>query len=106
MKINHPNTTNLSNLGSSGIGKSAETEALAKAKERQATAGSAASTDPDNVSLSNLSGSVRASLSDSPERAARLEQLSAQVAAGTYHVDSATLSKDIVNETLGDSGDK
>lgn len=99
MKVNDSNTANLGNVGSSNVGKAAETKGASRTKEKQSigTGGS----EPDRVSLSNLSGSLRAALTESPEREARLEKLSAEVSSGRYHVDSNTLSKDIVSDAFG-----
>lgn len=96
MKVNDSNTANLSNLGPSGVSKSAETEAASRTKERKG----ADASEPDRVSLSNLSGTLRAALAESPERQARLEKLSSDVSTGRYQVDSETLSKDIINDAF------
>jgi anti-sigma28 factor (negative regulator of flagellin synthesis) len=103
MKVNDSNTPNLGNLNSTGIGKAAELEAAGKARDKQAS--TAFGPESDRVSLSNLSGTLRAALSESPDRAAQLEKLSADVATGRYNVDSGAVSKDIVNDaTSGNSG--
>ena len=96
MKVNDSNSANLSNLGTTGVNKAAEAEAASKAKGKQ-TSGP---TEPDRVSLSNLGGTLRAALNDSPEHQAKLEKLSADVSAGRYNVDSATISKDIVKDAF------
>jgi len=95
MKIDNSNTANLGNVS---LNKAAETEAASQAKEKQGTV--ATNSDADRVSLSNLSGTLRAALTESPEREAKIEQLTADVASGRYHVDSATISKDIVNDAF------
>ena len=95
MKIND---SNVAGLGSQGIGKAQETEQGARV--RQGRTGDGASSSTDQVQLSNLSETLRASESESPERAAHLERLSADVQAGRYHVDSAKLSKSIVQDSI------
>ena len=95
MKIND---ANVAGLGSQGIGKAQEAEHGAGV--RQSRIGDGSSTSADKVQLSNLSETLRASESESPERAAHLERLSADVQAGRYHVDSAKLSKSIVQDSI------
>jgi anti-sigma28 factor (negative regulator of flagellin synthesis) len=95
MKIND---ANLTGLGSTGIGKAQETEQSARV--RQGRTGDGASSSTDQVQLSNLSETLRASESESPQRAAHLERLSAEVQAGRYQVDSTELSKNIVQDSI------
>ena len=96
MKIND---ANIQGLGSQGIAKSPETDQAARARQNKVGDGSSSSST-DKVHLSNLSETLRATESESPERAARLERLSADVQAGRYHVDSAELSKSIINDSI------
>ncbi len=98
MKVNDSQTANLANVGASGVGKASETESLNRAQGTQPVGSGGAETD--RVSLSNLSGTLRAAMAGSPEREARLEKLSAEVQSGRYHVDSATLSKDIITDAF------
>ncbi len=95
MKIND---SNIAGLGSQGIGKSQETEQGGRI--RQGRTAEAGPSSTDQVQLSNLSESLRASETESPERAAHLERLSAEVQAGRYHVDSAEVSKNIVDDSI------
>jgi len=95
MKINDANVTG---LGSQGIGKTQEAEQ--GARSRQTRTGDGSSSPADKVQLSNLSETLRASDSGSPERAAHLERVAAAVQAGRYHVDSLTLSKSIVKDAI------
>ncbi len=56
----------------------------------------------DRVDISTLSGRLLSSLDmDGPERAARLEQLSALVKSGQYQPDAPAISRKIVDEALG-----
>ncbi|HWR49750.1 MAG TPA: flagellar biosynthesis anti-sigma factor FlgM [Bryobacteraceae bacterium] len=56
----------------------------------------------DRVDISTLSGRLLSSLDmDGPERAARLEQLSALVKSGRYQPDAPAISRKIVDEALG-----
>jgi|tagenome__1003787_1003787.scaffolds.fasta_scaffold15105764_1 anti-sigma28 factor (negative regulator of flagellin synthesis) len=95
MKIND---ANIAGLASNGIGKPQEAEQGARV--RQNRTGDGASSSTDQVQLSNLSETLRASESESPERAAHVERLSAEVQAGRYQVDSAVLSKNIVQDSI------
>ena len=95
MKIND---ANVAGLGSQGIAKTQEAEQGARV--RQSRIGDGSSSSADKVQLSSLSETLRASDSESPERAAHLEWLSADVQAGRYHVDSAELSKSIIQDSI------
>ena len=50
----------------------------------------------DEVSISPLAQAVQSLSSDSPGRQARLEAIAKQVQSGSYRVDSATLSRSLV----------
>ena len=95
MKIND---ANVAGLGSQGIEKSKDAEQGARV--RQGRTGDGSSSSADKVQLSSLGETLRASESESPERAAHLERLSAEVQAGRYHVDSAELSKSIIQDSI------
>jgi anti-sigma28 factor (negative regulator of flagellin synthesis) len=97
MKIND---ANVGGLGSSGIQKTQEAEHSAKGRQLKPAEAQSGSTD--RVQLSQLSESVRASDSGSPERAARLQALTDSVQAGRYHVDSTVLSKNIIKDAGGE----
>ncbi|MEO8128411.1 MAG: flagellar biosynthesis anti-sigma factor FlgM [Bryobacteraceae bacterium] len=95
MKIND---TNVGGLGSQGIGKALETEQ--GERTRQSRTGDRSSSSADKVQLSNLSETLRASDSESPERAAHLARVASAVQGGHYHVDSTVLSKSIVQDAI------
>lgn len=97
MKINNENVPG--DIGSSGISKAQETNEAARGRQGRVGDGAASSTD--RVQLSNLSETLRASDSESPERAARLQQLTADIAAGRYHADSTEVSKSIIKDSIG-----
>lgn len=59
----------------------------------------------DEVNLSSLAGAVQSALSDSPERTARLERLTADFAAGNYQPDAASTARSLIDETLSAQGD-
>ena len=98
MKIND---ANVAGLGSQGIGKAHEAEQGARVRQGRTGDGSASSTT-DQVQLSNLSEVLQAAGSESPQRAAHIERLSADVQAGRYQVDSAVVSKSIVQDAIKD----
>lgn len=58
----------------------------------------------DSAELSGLADKISQALSkDSADRAAQVEQLRAQVAAGSFHVDAAATSRGIVNDSLANA---
>jgi anti-sigma28 factor (negative regulator of flagellin synthesis) len=50
--------------------------------------------------LSELAGCLRSLSPDTPERAAYLEKLSAEIEAGRYTVDARALSRKIIDDAL------
>ncbi|HUS07237.1 MAG TPA: flagellar biosynthesis anti-sigma factor FlgM [Bryobacteraceae bacterium] len=93
MKINDPN---LNGLASPGVGKPQEQDASARSRSKGLESGSASG--EDHVQLSTLGSQLRAEDSESPERAAYLEKLQAQVEDGSYQADVDQLSKRIIDE--------
>lgn len=91
MKINDS-----SGAGVSGLDRAAELNASTTAS----TSRNGGSNRNDQVSLSSLSSALRAQHSESPGHAARLAQLSAAVATGTYQVDSQALSTTIISGSM------
>jgi flagellar biosynthesis anti-sigma factor FlgM len=59
----------------------------------------------DEVNLSSLAAAVQSALSDSPERAARLERLAAEFAAGDYQTDATSTARSLIDETLSAQDD-
>jgi anti-sigma28 factor (negative regulator of flagellin synthesis) len=55
--------------------------------------------------LSDLAGRLRSLSPDTPERAAYLEKLSAEVEAGRYTVDAQALSRKIIDDALQETRD-
>jgi flagellar biosynthesis anti-sigma factor FlgM len=90
MNVNDPN---LPSSGSTGTAKSLETSPSALSNRSSGGAGRT-SAAPDDVHLSELVRSLRFLAGDSPERQARIEQITRAYANGTYQVDGhATASK-------------
>jgi len=59
------------------------------------------SSGPDRAELSGLAGKIAgAEAQDTAQRAANVEQLGLQVAAGQYRPDAAAISRGIVNDAL------
>ena len=54
----------------------------------------------DQGHLSDLAGCLRSLSTDTPERAAYLEKLSAEIEAGSYTVDARALSRKIIDDAL------
>jgi hypothetical protein len=94
MKISDNN-----HLGAAGLGRSQQAEALsgygAGGGDRRLKIGG------DEVELSGLAGRLSEVLrADSPQRLARLERLSQEVAAGRYRPPAAEVSRSLVEEAL------
>ena len=96
MKINDPNLSG----ASSTAANPAEQAAGAERGNRSPGSQSVGPGDADHVELSQLGASLRELQSDSPERAARLEELAAEVAAGTYNPDPAEVAVRMVTDSL------
>ncbi|MBI1791220.1 MAG: flagellar biosynthesis anti-sigma factor FlgM [Acidobacteria bacterium] len=93
-------------LGSTG---SAHGASGAEAVEARSGARGAAGSrvEEDRAVLSGLAGRLSQALeAESPERAARVEQLRAEVASGRYRADALGISRGIVREALSNSGAK
>jgi len=58
----------------------------------------------DRIQLSNLSGSLAASGSDSPEHAGKLAALQSAVSGGGYRVDALAVSAGIIKDSIQFSG--
>lgn len=91
--------------GLAGGNKAAETARVQTDRRPQGPASGPGDGAPDQVHLSNLLERLRQTDSATeqditPERAARIQQLTAQVADGSYEVDSAKLASKIVDDTL------
>ncbi|MFN7920516.1 MAG: flagellar biosynthesis anti-sigma factor FlgM [Bryobacteraceae bacterium] len=57
----------------------------------------------DRVELSTLGQQLREIASGGPEQERKVEELRAQVEAGTYRVDSSVVGSKLVDEALSDS---
>jgi flagellar biosynthesis anti-sigma factor FlgM len=81
-------------------GKTGQAEAVTPGAENKQAASRAAGQE-DQVHLSELSGRLlRIASTQSPERAARLERLGADVRAGRYQVDAMRVSRALIEEVL------
>ncbi len=88
---------NLAGISSSQVDQAQATQA----GSRQSRGNRAGGSGEDQVQLSSLAGSLRElSAVDDPERAGRVEKLAGEYQAGRYSVDSATLSREIVDDAL------
>lgn len=97
MKINDSNSPGVS---SPGIGKPPAVEE--SVKSRQSNLDTSSSSSPDQVQVSGLGQALRAADPNSPERAAHLEKLSADIESGRYKVDSTEIAKSIIKDALKD----
>ena len=94
------NDRNLTGISSSRLGRTPEPEAVNRQGPAGAPSGPAGSAGEDQLHLSDLAGRLRSLGSDTPERAAYLERLSAEVEAGRYTVDAQVLSRKIIDDAL------
>jgi anti-sigma28 factor (negative regulator of flagellin synthesis) len=103
MKVNDPNLSGTppTSLGGAGPDKTQETERLRRGG-RTNRGDPAVGDAPDRVSLSELGGQLRSLSVDSPERAARLEKLNADVRAGRYHADPLDVSRSLIERMLAE----
>ena len=101
MKVNDPK---LANLLPSQVGEAQGAEAVGEKQKKAAIGGTAGSSD--QVTLSSLGANIRALDTESPERAAYLEKLSADVEAGRYQPDALAVSKKIVADATREADAK
>ncbi|HEU0121896.1 MAG TPA: flagellar biosynthesis anti-sigma factor FlgM [Bryobacteraceae bacterium] len=99
MKINHGYQDSRA-TSTQESNRTQETAAPAQAKAARAAAGAGATGGTDEVSLSSLASTLQGALSDSPERAAHLERLASEFAAGTYGTDPEGTARGIISDGL------
>lgn len=97
MRADNQNPTGIS---SSQPVRTPETEAVNRQGPAGAPSGPAGPAGEDQLHLSDLAGRLRSLSSDTPERAAYLENLSAEIEAGRYTVDAQALSRKIIDDAL------
>jgi flagellar biosynthesis anti-sigma factor FlgM len=101
MKINHGYQDSRA-ASAQDAAKAQETAAAAQARASRATACAGKSAGSDEVNLSPLAAALQGALSDSPDRSARLDQLSKEFAAGTYNPDPKATASGIIADTVLD----
>jgi len=95
MKINDQ-----SNVGATPLPGAKSTSAV-EAADRRETSPAISSDGKDSASLSSLASKISDAVKkDSDARAAKVEELRAQVANGTYQADAAATSHGIVNDAV------
>ena len=87
--------SNVQGHGANGVGRTGPVEEGARQIRRSAGPGG---NSVDQVSLSELSAAIAASQSDSADRTAYLEALSAQFAAGEYRVDAGAVAGALLSD--------
>ena len=97
MKVNDPN---LSSLGAAGTARALQTGRPELPARGNANTGAAPSGPSDDVHLSELVRSLRSLAADSPERQAKIEQLTRAYASGAYSVDAQATAAAIVNDAV------
>jgi anti-sigma28 factor (negative regulator of flagellin synthesis) len=97
MKIPGPDSNSISGLNpSSGVGAPGTGSA-----SKQLVGQDEAS---DQVSLSSLSSYLAAAVNGSPAHVANLNQLSASLSSGQYHVDAHAVSGSLIQHTIEHGG--
>ncbi len=94
MKINDSNS---SSVNTSRLDHASAVETSQQIRERKAQSGSESG---DRAEISALSGHLHKLATQSPDRAARVEQLSADYRAGNYQVDSHAVSQAMVRDAV------
>ena len=97
MKVNDPNP---SSLGAAGTARALQTVRPEAPAWANTNTGLAPSGSSDDVHLSELVRSLRSLAADSPERQAKIEQLTRAYASGTYTVDAQATAAAIVNDAI------
>ncbi len=97
MKIQDPSLSGI-NLTTGGSQQATKVQSAERVNGRPGTGGT---NGTDAVELSSLSREVEALQTD-PARAARLEQLQAAVADGSYRTDSQALSQALIKDAFED----
>lgn len=98
MRIDDPNKTNVGASGLTQARQAEQTERAEHQQARKATPSRSGETGPDHVQLSSLAETVKAADPSSAERAARLNQLSAEVASGRYRADADAVADAMISE--------
>ena len=80
--------------------KTQETAAAAQARAAKTGAGPGKTGGGDEVNLSSLASVLQSALSESPERAAYLEGLASEFAAGTYQPDVQATVSGVIADAL------
>jgi hypothetical protein len=97
MKINHGYPDPQANSALE-TGAASRAQELAKSRGASETGGAGRT---DEVNLSSLASALQDALTESPEREAYLEKLSAAFAEGSYQPDIAGTVKGIVDDAIG-----
>jgi len=97
MKIHDQDTAG---IAGSGIGR---TDAVQSSSGRKGSA-PAGGAQGDRVQISDLAQAIRNLTTESDERAAHLDRLSADYAAGRYKVDAGELSRKLIEDAVSRSG--
>lgn len=99
MKIDDNNLAALS-AQTTRIDRTNETARAGQSRHASGAGGA----DGDHVEISGLGAAIAAEQSDSPERAAKIDQLAAVYQSGKYQVNSQVLARDILGESASGTG--
>jgi flagellar biosynthesis anti-sigma factor FlgM len=98
MKVNDSNL--ISTTSSGDTARAQEAARTASAARTQADGSAAAGFGQDDVHLSELVRSLRSLAADSPERQAKIEQLTRAHASGNYKVDVQATASAIIDDAF------
>ncbi len=100
MKVNDPNLPGVGQgrVGNTGLERSAQIDAFHRVGGGRKGGLDGAPTD--QVSLSELSSRLRELSAESPDRVARLAELSRDVQTGRYRVDAVEVSRRLIEAAL------
>ncbi|MBI2690277.1 MAG: flagellar biosynthesis anti-sigma factor FlgM [Acidobacteria bacterium] len=104
MKINHGYQD--SRAASAQDSSKAQETTATPARAARGGAGAGKTAGNDEVNLSSLASALQGALADSPDRAARLDRLAGEYAAGTYNPDPESIAGGIISDSLLDEESK
>ena len=103
MKVNDPNLT--ASLGTGSI-QSGKTGQVGRAGNGNVNVPNGGASQSDDVHLSELVRSLRSLAADSPERQAKIEQLTRAYADGSYKPDAEATASAMIDDATRFAGDK
>lgn len=97
MKVTNNNLASLTPADAPGTQQTARTGQASSSPQTPATGGAASG---DDIHLSELVRSLRSLAADSPERQARIEQITRAYASGTYQVNAQATASRMIDDAM------